>query len=203
MIHFPMTLKFQKGRSGVMFGGFMRPNTWLTLQEEMAEELGTSEGIRHKFILKNLSKCPKLDTSALRIVSERRYKTMDDYLELLTKIPLFIGNIAGESGMLIVDGVFPYYAYVDGTRSNTVLGFTYRVVSPYLGYAKLSVKVPSSKKTPVVTMEEIKSHSGPLYCHFNGFQAKFYRNGTALRWTASAEHIEISENELNFGEESK
>jgi hypothetical protein len=121
---------------------------------------------------------------------------MDD---LVTKVPLYIENLAGETRILIINGVFPYYSYnEDGSRSNTQLGFIYSVVSPSLGYAKFNVKVPGGKKTPTVTMEEIKAHNAPLYCRFTGFQAKFYRNGTAIYLTATADSIEIVEVEAEL-----
>lgn len=90
----------------------------------------------------------------------------------LKNIKLTFEQVANaDHGILI--GMRPWIEYVNGEKTDKVLGTQYEVVLPKNGYEKLSVKVPGS---PILTEEEIKDADSVIHIGFPGFIGKIYFN---------------------------
>lgn len=105
-------------------------------------------------------------------------------------------------GILI--GIRPWFEYVNGEKTDKVLGTQYEVVLPENGYEKLIVKVQGS---PILTEEEIKDADSVIHIGFTGFIGKIYFNRRTSQNEVSAKaakamivHPEIDDEEINLDE---
>lgn len=119
------------------------------------------------------------------------------------KIELSFRQVANaDHGILI--GMRPWIEYVNGEKTDKVLGTQYEVVLPENGYEKLIVKVPGP---PILTQEEIEMADSVIHIGFSGFAAKIYfeRQTKQNKVSARAEqamivHPEIDDEEINLDE---
>ena len=87
----------------------------------------------------------------------------------------------------LLTAVRPYYAYVDGAKTNKVEGYKYTTVYPAQSFGSLDIKIPGEKRLDVLASEYI-----PV--KYDGLAVKLYRdnNGKYLL-TAKAENIRKAE----------
>ena len=85
-------------------------------------------------------------------------------------------------GSMIATSVRPYYEFVDGKRTDKVLGYRYDVVLPQHGYEPLAVKVPGAKTLDVQDCESILVEFDDLCVR----PYVDYRHNNALAVTATA-----------------
>lgn len=90
----------------------------------------------------------------------------------LKNIKLTFEQVANaDYGILI--GMRPWIEYVNGEKTDTVLGTQYEVVFPKNRYKNLTVKVPGP---PILTQEEIEDADRVIHIGFTGFIGKIYFN---------------------------
>lgn len=87
-------------------------------------------------------------------------------------IPL---NVITEGANLILLEVVPYYAYVDGKKTDTLKGYRYTVVEDET-FEKLSIKIESA--TPIVSSEQLASAKSHVLVTFDKAFAKPYRTNS-------------------------
>lgn len=109
----------------------------------------------------------------------------------LGKLKLTLEAVLG-GGSYDVIAVSPYYEYVEGKRSDTVLGQKYTVGIGAPLYCQVAVKVP--KLAPIFDNKEIESSGGSIPVTFKNGVASFYRtpNG-GYDITFSAEKVDVSD----------
>ncbi len=90
---------------------------------------------------------------------------------VLSKVKLLPEQVLGENKVILVDAS-PVYEYVDGNKTNKVVGTKYTVACPKRNYEHCKVKVPDM--TPILTTEDIHSCEDPIYVTFEGFQGTIY-----------------------------
>ena len=84
----------------------------------------------------------------------------------------------------LLTAVRPYYAYVDGAKTNKVEGYKYTTVYPA---HSLDIKIPGEKRLDVLASEYI-----PV--KYDGLTVKLYRdNNGKYQLTAKAENIRRAE----------
>jgi len=81
-------------------------------------------------------------------------------------------NIVVNDANIILLGVAPYYEYVDGKKTENLLGYKYNIVEDKT-FEKFSVKIAS--KAPVITPEQIDSSKERIKVAFENAFAKPYR----------------------------
>ena len=89
----------------------------------------------------------------------------------LSKISIPLEVISGGANLILLD-VAPYNAYVDGKKTDTIVGYRYTVVEDKT-FEKLIIKIPSSE--PAFTQEQIASSKERIKVSFDGAVAKPYR----------------------------
>lgn len=89
----------------------------------------------------------------------------------LSKLNLPLDVIIGGANQILLE-VTPYYAYMDGKKSDTILGYRYTVVEDK-NFEKFSVKIPSS--VPAISQESIDSSKQRIIVTFDNAIAKPYR----------------------------
>ena len=90
---------------------------------------------------------------------------------LLTKLNIPLEVITGDAHQILLE-VAPYYAYADGKKTDTLVGYRYTVVEDR-NFEKFSVKIPSS--TPAVSQENIDTAKQRIFVTFENAFAKPYR----------------------------
>lgn len=90
----------------------------------------------------------------------------------ITKLSIPLDIITGDAKLILLE-VAPYYSYVDGKRTNTLLGYRYLVVEDKT-FDKMFVKIPSP--VPAVTMEMLETAKKRILVTFDNAMAKPYRN---------------------------
>ncbi len=82
----------------------------------------------------------------------------------ISKIPIDVRKLL-HSTLLI--SVSPSYEYLNGSRTNTIVGYKYGVILPEFAYERIYVKIPGEKQMEVsedaipVRFEEVEAR---LYC---------------------------------------
>lgn len=87
-------------------------------------------------------------------------------------IPL---NIVLNGANTLLLGVTPYYEYVDGKKTENLLGYKYTVVEDQ-NYEKFSVKIES--KTPSITQQQIDDATARIKVTFEKAFARPYRTNS-------------------------
>ena len=106
----------------------------------------------------------------------------------LTKLNIPL-QIVIEDANLILINVAPYYNYVDGKKTDAVIGYRYTVVEDK-NFDKINVKIPST--TPAISQETIDSAKQRILVSFENAFAKPYRTPSGnydLSITASGINI--------------
>ena len=94
-------------------------------------------------------------------------------------------NSLGQEALLTA--VRPYYAYVDGGKTDKVEGYKYTTVYPAHSFGNLDIKIPGEKRLDVLASEYI-----PV--KYDGLTVKLYRdNNGKYQLTAKAENIRKGE----------
>ncbi len=81
-------------------------------------------------------------------------------------------NIVVDGANTILLGVAPYYEYVDGKKTENLLGYKYNIVEDK-SFEKFSIKIAS--KAPVITQEQIDTSKERIKVSFENAIAKPYR----------------------------
>ena len=89
----------------------------------------------------------------------------------LAKIKIPLTAVVDGANLILVD-VSPYYAYVDGKKTDNQLGHKYLVVEDK-NFDKFFVKVPSA--TPIITSEQLSEAKQRIMVTFENGVARPYR----------------------------
>ncbi len=89
----------------------------------------------------------------------------------ISKLSIPLEVVTAGAGLILLE-VAPYYSYVDGKRTDTMLGYRYLVVEDKT-FEKMSVKIPSSE--PAITPETLETAKKRIMVAFNGAFARPYR----------------------------
>lgn len=99
-----------------------------------------------------------------------------------------------QSDMILVVEQHPLYEYLNGQKTEKLIGYRYGVIAPYVGYEKIYVKV-------VDMMPLFTNGNGllekPCKVGFDNFEARFYysREKKDYLLTAKADRIFIKKEE--------
>lgn len=85
-----------------------------------------------------------------------------------------------------LSGVWPYYEYVGGKRSDKQIGWTYSLVNR-AGYDKVNVKVVEN--APILTQEEIEKSESDILVIAEGFIGSIYSNDGRIAISGKAEKV--------------
>ncbi|MCI2046218.1 MAG: hypothetical protein LKJ90_00670 [Faecalibacterium sp.] len=87
-------------------------------------------------------------------------------------------------GRMLLVGIQPAYLYVDGKRSDTLVGYRYSVLLPDLDYERAQVKINGEK--PLLNIEPGQT----LPVQFDGLRANVYvyHDAPAVSFAADAIH---------------
>lgn len=113
-----------------------------------------------------------------------------------TKLSLTLPTLAKSNFALLI-GTRPWQEYIDGKRTDRVIGTCYDLVFPKNGYEKITVKTP--ELTPAITNEEIGEDGEGILVAPVGFVGKLYRTQTGS-WDISAKAATVQI--VDRGEES-
>ena len=97
-----------------------------------------------------------------------KYKVQDVVFKMISQLT--------DSNAVLVVGVDPYYAYVNGVRSDQIAGYRYTIVAQKKRY--LSFYVKTEESAPSITQEMIEAAGGAIVAEPLSFEAKFYRTST-------------------------
>jgi len=89
----------------------------------------------------------------------------------LSKLSIPFNVVTGGAEVVLLS-VAPYYAYADGQKTDSMLGYKYGVVD-MKNFDKFSVKIQS--KTPVITQEQLDTSKERIKVSFDNAVAKPYR----------------------------
>ena len=98
-------------------------------------------------------------------------------------IKLSLEQVANAKEILITD-IREVREYVDGKRTDNIIGYAYEVAAPKNKYEKFSIKV--EEKSPVITAEELEAKGGVAKATANDFVGSFYHRGDDYVFTAKA-----------------
>lgn len=88
---------------------------------------------------------------------------------------------------VLITSVREVKEYVDGKRTDNILGYSYEVTAPKNKYEKFSIKVEES--IPAITMQELEAKGGTIKATANDFMGTFYRRGDDYIFTAKASKV--------------
>lgn len=95
-----------------------------------------------------------------------------------------------QNGPMILIEIRPIAEYVDGKKTDRILGYAYNCVAPSNKYAQFTIKV--NQKKPVLTNEELENLGGSTEIQATDFEGKFYQNSNKdVLFTATASAIEV------------
>jgi len=89
----------------------------------------------------------------------------------LSKLNIPFNIVVNDANTLLL-GVAPYYEYVDGKKTEKLLGYKYNIVEDKT-FEKFSVKIAS--KAPVITQEQVDASKERIKVTFENAFAKPYR----------------------------
>lgn len=99
-------------------------------------------------------------------------------------------NMITQSGKIILIGIREIMDYVEGKRTDKVIGYSYECIAPSNKYAQFNVKV--TQKKPVISNDELENLGGSVEVIFTDFAGKFYQNASKeVVFTATAAGIEV------------
>ena len=87
-------------------------------------------------------------------------------------------------------GVRPYYAYVDGNRTDTIAGYAYTVTCPGMQYERLDIKVPGKQLLTEKELDSLVTFPG-LSLHIYPSYIKGQRGIEAVNLRATAESVSV------------
>lgn len=106
----------------------------------------------------------------------------------LSKLSIPFNIVTGGAEVVLLS-VAPYYAYADGQKTDSMLGYKYGVVD-MKNFDKFTVKVPS--KAPVITQEQLDASKERIKVTFENAIAKPYRiNGGDYDLSITANGINL------------
>lgn len=90
----------------------------------------------------------------------------------------------------LLTGVYPYYRYQDGKRTNEVLGQVYEVAVVEQGFEKIGVKIP--KVEPLIDFDE----NSVLNVKFDNLKVGIYQNYSkhSIGFKATADNLKVISN---------
>lgn len=94
------------------------------------------------------------------------------------------------NGDIILIDVRSLAEYVDGKRTDNIVGHAYICVAPANKYTQFSVKIEGKK--PVISNEELEANGGSVMIDVVEFEGRFYQNANKdVLFTAKASKIEV------------
>lgn len=100
-------------------------------------------------------------------------------------------NLPPQIKTYMLADLHPYFAYVNGVRSNTLAGYAYDLVLPELKYEKLSVKIPiECQPLPILNIDEEPLPVGAPV-KIDGLEITSYFSKGTINITAKAKRISL------------
>lgn len=94
------------------------------------------------------------------------------------------------------------YEYINGKKTDKMLGCRFSVVAPCRNFESFNVKVEGGKLLRVTDdeIDEACASMKPIWVHFTDFKAKPYpaSNGRGIAYSCSASGVEIVEKDLDL-----
>ena len=108
----------------------------------------------------------------------------------INKLRIFDPDCLSISGRIILIGIELSRVYENGKYTDTIDGYKLKCIFPDNGYEKATIKVQTK---PPINQEAIENSSNPIFCNFEEFEAKIYRDfkNNSFRLSCKAKSVLI------------